>query len=309
MTLEAWVSPSTINNWETVVLKERPGGLAYSLYAGSPAGPPAGYITPTGTSTEIGADGPLSLALDAWSHLAATYDGTTIRLYVNGTLVQSQAAAGGIMTSSNPLRIGGNSIWNSEYFAGLIDEVRVYNRVLTAAEIAADMNAPLLPPVALAGDYNADHTVDAADYVLWRKLLGSNSVMPNDPTAGSVTQADFNVWSANFGESGSGGGQQAAGGAPIAGASYASAAAADSDRRPEKPLVSRMSELPPPRMDSSLLAHYSQLERTLHLEPSAFTSEIEPNQEFQDSGKFSYFEAFDVIFAELEVSWNVGRRG
>jgi len=49
-----------------------------------------------------------------------------------------------MVTSTNPLRIGGNSIWG-EFFAGLIDEVRVYNRVLTAAEIQADMNTPIQP--------------------------------------------------------------------------------------------------------------------------------------------------------------------
>ena len=44
--------------------------------------------------------------------------------------------------STAPLRIGGNSIWG-EYFSGLIDEVRVYNRALTAAEVQADMTTPV----------------------------------------------------------------------------------------------------------------------------------------------------------------------
>ena len=46
-----------------------------------------------------------------------------------------------VPVSSSPLKIGGNSVW-AEWFAGQIDEVRVYDRVLTAAEITADMNAP-----------------------------------------------------------------------------------------------------------------------------------------------------------------------
>ena len=45
-------------------------------------------------------------------------------------------------TSNNPLRIGGNAVW-SEWFAGQIDEVRVYNRALTTAEIQTDMTAPI----------------------------------------------------------------------------------------------------------------------------------------------------------------------
>ena len=71
------------------------------------------------------------MPLDTWAHVAATYDGATLRLYVDGTLVASVAATGAIATSTGALRIGGNTLWG-EYFQGLIDEVRVYNRALTA---------------------------------------------------------------------------------------------------------------------------------------------------------------------------------
>ena len=47
-----------------------------------------------------------------------------------------------IATSTGALRIGGNTIW-PEWFSGLIDEVRIYNRALTQAQIQADMNTPL----------------------------------------------------------------------------------------------------------------------------------------------------------------------
>ena len=47
--------------------------------------------------------------------------------------------SGSILTSNSPLRIGGNGIWG-EWFNGLIDEVRVYNRALSPAEIQNDMN-------------------------------------------------------------------------------------------------------------------------------------------------------------------------
>ena len=67
-----------------------------------------------------------------------TYDGSTLRLYVNGTQVgASTAHTGTIATSTNPLQIGGDSIYG-QYFAGLIDNVRVYNVALTAAQIQTD---------------------------------------------------------------------------------------------------------------------------------------------------------------------------
>ena len=65
-------------------------------------------------------------------HLAATYDGTEQRLYVNGAQVATRAQTGTIVNTGNPLRIGGNGIWG-EYFQGLIDEVRVYRRALSPA--------------------------------------------------------------------------------------------------------------------------------------------------------------------------------
>ena len=54
----------------------------------------------------------------------------------------ARAVASPLLTSTGVLRIGGNSMWG-EYFAGRIDEVRLYNRALTAAEIQADMAAPI----------------------------------------------------------------------------------------------------------------------------------------------------------------------
>src|SRR5205814_4164991 len=54
------------------------------------------------------------------------------------TPVGSQALTGAIATSTGALRIGGNGVWG-EYFQGRIDEVRIYNRALSAAEINTDM--------------------------------------------------------------------------------------------------------------------------------------------------------------------------
>ena len=62
-----------------------------------------------------------------------------MRLYVNGVQVGSRAQTGSMVVSTRALRIGGNGVWG-EYFNGLIDDVRIYNRALTAAEIQTDMN-------------------------------------------------------------------------------------------------------------------------------------------------------------------------
>ncbi len=140
MTLEAWVYPTVLSGWRTVVLKERPGGLAYALYAHDNAPKPAAYVRIG--SADVSVVGVSALPLHTWTHLATTYDGATLRLYVNGIEVGSRAVTGIIQVSTGRLRIGGNAVW-SEWFAGQIDEVRIYNRGLSAAEIQADMVTPV----------------------------------------------------------------------------------------------------------------------------------------------------------------------
>ena len=100
------------------------------------------------------APGPAQIAVNKWTFLAATYDGGSLKLYVDGTQVSTVAVSGTIAPSSGLLKIGGNAIWG-EWFNGLIDEIRIYNRALTAGEIQTDMNTPVVrtpsPPSTPAG--------------------------------------------------------------------------------------------------------------------------------------------------------------
>ena len=105
-----------------------------------PRGAPAGGGTLGSSTSET--YGTSALAANTWSYLAATYDGATLRLYVNGAEVSSQAQTGNIATSTNPLQIGGDSIYG-QYFQGLIDDVRIYNTALTQSQIQTDMNTPV----------------------------------------------------------------------------------------------------------------------------------------------------------------------
>jgi hypothetical protein len=72
-----------------------------------------------------------------------TYDGASMRMYVNGALVRTAARTGAIVAEDGALHIGGNEVWGGEWFSGLIDEVRIYNRALSATEIAGDMATPI----------------------------------------------------------------------------------------------------------------------------------------------------------------------
>ena len=82
---------------------------------------------------------------ETWMHMAATYDGSDVRLYVNGTEVPESPVAGptSIAVNSNALGIGAEGAGASKY-EGALDDVRLYDRALTPAEIA-DL-ATLDPP-------------------------------------------------------------------------------------------------------------------------------------------------------------------
>jgi hypothetical protein len=110
--------------------------MVYSLYAHQGTAPLAQVFI---GSTERNAVGTSALTLNGWSHLAATYDGSSLRLYVNGVLVQTLAVAGAMPASTGVLHMGGNAVWNEPY-AGLLDDVRIYNRALSGTELQTDMN-------------------------------------------------------------------------------------------------------------------------------------------------------------------------
>ena len=77
-----------------------------------------------------------------WSHVALTYDGTMLRLYVNGSQVSSRPMTGTLLKTPHALWIGGNHPYG-EYFQGVIDEARVYDRALRPGELRAEMSAPI----------------------------------------------------------------------------------------------------------------------------------------------------------------------
>ena len=142
MTLEAWVRPTANSSYRTVLLKEVTGELAYALYAAdSDHGGRSSGWNRIGNVSRF-ADGTSALPLNAYSHVAVTYNGSSLVFYVNGVATRSTAVTGNIQTSTMPLRIGGNTIWG-EYFQGQIDEVRVYNRALSQNEIQTDMVTPI----------------------------------------------------------------------------------------------------------------------------------------------------------------------
>jgi hypothetical protein len=100
-------------------------------------------------------DGATPVAQNTWYHVAMTYDGATLKVYVNGALDGSLPVTGAIIQTTQPLRIGGGAPDGAPpyYLRGQIDEAELYDRALTADEIRTLYLAqPHATETALASD-------------------------------------------------------------------------------------------------------------------------------------------------------------
>ena len=127
ITIDAWISPTAL------------GGRVVDKIT---AGTGDGYLLDTygGVVRLIvdgqGLSGATTIPTGSWSHVAGTYDGTQMRVYLNGNLDGTLATTVAIPTNVLPVRIGADSDGASR-FSGQIDEVEVFRRALSQAEIQA----------------------------------------------------------------------------------------------------------------------------------------------------------------------------
>ncbi len=131
-TISAWAKFDTVNRYGTSnpIFSLGAASTNNSIWTGEHQGKP--YMGFWGNDLA----GTTSLMPGIWYHLTFVFTGSQKRIYVNGVLDSSQDSTGPIISQSNA-RIGNNAYWDSGHFQGLLDEVRIYNRALTDAEIAA----------------------------------------------------------------------------------------------------------------------------------------------------------------------------
>jgi concanavalin A-like lectin/glucanase superfamily protein/Big-like domain-containing protein len=169
------------------------------------------------TTTLIASTG--TLPLNTWYHAAATYDGTTMRLYLNGTEVGSVAKSGSISRGRYSTVDLGRSPDGSNYLSGAIDDVRIYSSALTAAEVAAlagtapstptsgnqppsvsltapasgaTFNAPAsITLTATASD--TDGTIARVDFYAGSTLLGSDPTAPYSFSWSNVVAGSYSL--------------------------------------------------------------------------------------------------------------------
>jgi concanavalin A-like lectin/glucanase superfamily protein len=100
----------------------------------------AGF-TPQGVAS-VGVVSPTPITVNTFHHVALTYTGAALTLVIDGLQVASRAVSGMVQASTNPLEVGGSAI-DGGGLAGVVDDVRIYSRGLTLAEINADLATPV----------------------------------------------------------------------------------------------------------------------------------------------------------------------
>ena len=121
LTLEAWVYPTTVSSaWRDVIEK---GNDNYYLEATAQFA--GGVPADGGTWAEPPVYGASILPVNVWSHLASTYDGSTLRLYLNGAQVASKSVSGLIGVTTDALTFGSDPFYG-QYLSGRIDDIRIY---------------------------------------------------------------------------------------------------------------------------------------------------------------------------------------
>ncbi len=193
-TVEAWVKPAA-GIWGSVVSKfqheSTHEGYSLEMYSDRRVALLFGnnwsdWTVTTSTN---------QLTLNTWHHIAATYDGSTVKIYIDGHLEASAAWTNGITDSGTPLVIGarmGTTVLGT-FFAGSIDEVRVWNSVRTEAQLRENMCKTLVGNEAnLKAYYRLDENDGNCNIAYDYSGSGYNGTMMNNPLM--VPSDAFNTW-------------------------------------------------------------------------------------------------------------------
>jgi hypothetical protein len=132
----AWVRPNSNVGWQTIFYKaDATSGYVIGLYASVGSVCTAGRVLAVVTTSvaQYSACSTAALSTTALTHVASTYDGSNLILYINGAANATTPASGTISAGTGTLRIG-SSVYD-EFFSGVIDEAQIRGVALTAGEI------------------------------------------------------------------------------------------------------------------------------------------------------------------------------
>ena len=180
ITIEAWIKTdfaqrgTIVDNWfydKTAEPEIWKRAFVCTAESGADAGKFKFGVTPRGDGTgQVWLKSNTAVTHDQWTHVAFVSDATNMSIYINGSLDAVTSAPSQIHQSNRPIHIGA---WNTKeegyppydsFFNGTIDEVKIYNRALSADEIQADYEDGL---AYMKGDFNNNEkSADAGDLAM-----------------------------------------------------------------------------------------------------------------------------------------------
>ncbi|MBK9448198.1 MAG: T9SS type A sorting domain-containing protein [Bacteroidetes bacterium] len=223
LTLEAWIKADSWspNSWGNVIISKDgwgSGEAGYTLRCG--ANGTLSFMFGTTTSWKEAVSTP-QMALNTWTHVAGTYDGTRLTVYINGVASGTFLFSGPMLPSTYNLAIGRitYTAGGTRNFDGKIDEVRVWSTALSAATIQQYMTKKINPAhpnyANLAGYWKMDEgtglsTADSGPNGLTGTRNGTtwavsgaaigddNTVIYGSPTSATVTNLDGSAFTAQI---------------------------------------------------------------------------------------------------------------
>ena len=129
-TIEAWINPTL--SVPAYIVSKRVGNAGYQIFIYSNGSVLGGFgnIEFSGPVAPAG-----SVIANTWNHVVSSYNGATRKVFVNGVERATNNYSAGIGVSADALAFGNTASLSENYFPGIIDEVRIYNRALSIGEI------------------------------------------------------------------------------------------------------------------------------------------------------------------------------
>lgn len=195
-TISARIYISEYVEWVSIVTKggvpgEQIGTNNYTLHQSGPDGgglelyeTEPGHIRFTGGGSSVSDTSPESntvLSLNTWHHITATYDGKTLRYYLNGVPDGEHEIGGPLVPNGDPLYIGIDPPGDDEYWNGMIDEIKIWNRPLNRGQIRAAMRGSATPVASALAAYWSFNE-GAGDTAYDRSGNGNHATLVGSPT-------------------------------------------------------------------------------------------------------------------------------
>lgn len=142
LTVAAWVKLENQNTWQQILVKVKEAGsftapyFAWHLFGGHASAAqwtPMFQVVSTNESS-ANVSSASSVNYGQWVHVVGVYDGSTVRIYVNGVQQGSTPFTGNLINYTQPLYVGAHG-QPAEFAKGVIDEVRIYSQALSPAQV------------------------------------------------------------------------------------------------------------------------------------------------------------------------------